>query len=1261
MNHRFCLPLARILVVLFTLITGAVRGGPLDARLDKDAVTLREGGRVRTFVIARDEVGVIAPGGRGRVQKVAQTADAEAVRVRARQPDVAAGGRADLVLYEQGQPKTEAHRRWLTSRVLAKVRAGADAQVIATAVGAASSERPAFAPGYVLFTAPAGAGNGLTLASALRLRPEIESAEPQLARLMTKRFIPNDPFFADNAANAGYQWHLRNTGDRGGIAGIDVNVTTAWDTAKGAGVRIGILDDGLELTHPDLAAHVDAVNSFDYNGNDADPTPEAGDDHGTAVAGVAGAIGNNGLGVSGAAPEATLVGLRLVSGPSTDADEAAAFARRNDIIQIKSNSWGPDDFGDVIEGPGLLATASIQDAIANGRAGKGTLFFWAAGNGGTDDNSNFDGYANSVFTLAIAALGDDGFQSDYSESGANILVAAPSDSVDLQGISTVDRSGSVGYNAGGAPNYPSGDFTNDFGGTSSACPLAAGVGALVLQTRPSLTWRDVKEILIRTAKKNDPADADWDVNPILAGVQDNGAGLHFNHKYGAGLVDAAAAVALAQTWTLLPPMSTMQKSNAIIGSIPDFNAGGIARTFAFTAAEFLRVESVAVTVGITHSNRGDLEVELTSPSGTVSRLAELRPNDAGADLQWTFTSVHHWGESAVGTWSVVVKDRVTGSTGTLDSVALTLYGSGALVTGIPVITSAGTAGGTQSDPFSYQITATQSPTSFGATGLPAWLSVNNVTGILSGTPTVAGVYNVTVTAANALGTGTLPLTITITLGRAAQIAEAVDQPTLPFDAPLPDPWFAQTVVTHDGSDAAQSGPITDDGSSTFSVDVTGPVAFRFWWKVSSEADYDFFSVLVDGLVQVQISGEVGWQQRTIAIPDGVHTVTWSYAKDSGGSEGLDAGFVDQVSLFPFNLSPPLFTLQPRPLIVGAGGTAAFCVETESPLPVTYQWLRNGAVIAGATSRCYVIAAAAVANAGQISCRATNANGASDSDAVTLTVNAASPASAALGNAVDNTTLIWTTSGSTPVWARTTALAQTHDGADAARAAGVAVNTSTTLSTTVMGPGTVSFWWRCDGEADYDYLDFNVDGENYDFLTGGDPYVQVTYSIPSGLHSLEWTYSEDQEGAANIGGRGLVDQVTFTPSAFGTWQAANFTLQQRADAFASGPDADPNRDGTSNLQAYALGIHPLTGFGAPQPRAAETPSGRALIYRRNTAATDVNFFVQQTTDLADEFSWSDVSTSDTILSTVGTLETIEAVVPETPNLNDFYRLRLELVE
>ena len=104
---------------------------------------------------------------------------------------------------------------------------------------------------------------------------------------------------------------------------------------------------------------------------------------GVVVAGVAAAVGNNGTGVSGAAPEATLVGLRLIAGPATDADEAAAMAHQNGLIQVKSNSWGPGDSGAVVEAPGPLTIAALQNGVATGRGNLGTLYLWAAGNGRT--------------------------------------------------------------------------------------------------------------------------------------------------------------------------------------------------------------------------------------------------------------------------------------------------------------------------------------------------------------------------------------------------------------------------------------------------------------------------------------------------------------------------------------------------------------------------------------------------------------------------------------------------------------------------------------------------------------------------------------------------------------------------------------------------------------------------------------------------------------------------------------------------------------
>jgi subtilisin family serine protease len=198
--------------------------------------------------------------------------------------------------------------------------------------------------------------------------------EPQLARQQQRRAIPNDPFFSG-------QWHLNNTGQGGGEPAIDVNVLNVWNNYRGAGVVIGIVDDGLEKSHPDLAPNYSAALSYDFNFNDPNPEPPpfSFDDHGTACAGVAGARGNNGIGVSGAAFQATLSGLRLISRPSSDADEAEAFHFQDQAIDIKSNSWGPSDNGKTLDRPGPLTRAAFEDAVATGRGGLGTIIVWLVG------------------------------------------------------------------------------------------------------------------------------------------------------------------------------------------------------------------------------------------------------------------------------------------------------------------------------------------------------------------------------------------------------------------------------------------------------------------------------------------------------------------------------------------------------------------------------------------------------------------------------------------------------------------------------------------------------------------------------------------------------------------------------------------------------------------------------------------------------------------------------------------------------------------
>ncbi len=573
--------------------------------------------------------------------------------------------RADAVaelpaLYPAGQPHTAANRRLLTRRIAIQIAPGADLAKIAATAGCTVAR--SWGDGWHTLEASGGPTAALEALRRLRGR-DIIHAEPLLARLQQKRgTAPTDPLISR-------QWHLLNTGQNGGVAGRDLNVFPAWNSVTGAGVVIGIIDDGLQHSHPDLAPHYRPQDSYDFNGRDPDPEPPAyfGDDHGTACAGLAAAAGGNGIGVAGVAFEAGLAGLRLISLPVTDEDEADAFAFHNDTIFVKSNSWGPDDNGQTLEGPGALAVAAIEDGVKLGRGGKGTIYLFAAGNGaGAGDAANFDGYANRREVLAIGAVTNIGTHPAYAEGGANVIASAPTDGGTLR-ITTTDRVGDDGFNAaGGLGELLDPDYSNSFGGTSAAAPQAAGVVALMLEKNPALGWRDVQEIMIATSRKVEPDDVGW---------QTNGGGFHFNQKYGAGLIDAGAAVALAAGWQNLG--SNLRYSDArtgLVQPIPDKRAAGVEFTF-HVAADHFRVEHVQLTTDIRHGSRGQLEITLTSPSGTVSRLAERRAGDLSPHYVWTFMSRQCWGEMAKGDWKVKIADRVLGTTGTVQALTLTLWGA----------------------------------------------------------------------------------------------------------------------------------------------------------------------------------------------------------------------------------------------------------------------------------------------------------------------------------------------------------------------------------------------------------------------------------------------------------------------------------------------------------------------------------------------------------------------------------------------------------
>ena len=643
------MPLLARAAAAFLLSVTVLYAAPL-----KENYRLRERGEWRDFVVAKDEVH------RNRAPRKLPLAARSMEEVQAQ-----AGADGDLVLYPKGAPHDDANRRLATRQVAVQLAPGVDPAALGMLTRSRVTQTFGRAERWVVLETEGSPGRALEAAESLARMPGVLAAEPQLARQQQRRSIPNDPLFP-------LQWHLRNSGQGGGRSGVDLNVTSVWDQFRGAGITIGIVDDGLAFGHPDLLPNYSAAFSYDFNYRDTNPAPAPFDfnDHGTACAGLAAAVGNNSIGVTGVAYEATLAGLRLIARATTDAEEASAFAFRNDVIDIKSNSWGPNDNAKILDGAGPLTRAAMADATAEGRGGRGSVIVWACGNGGDlGDNSNYDGYANQPEAIAIGALDNLGGLAYYSELGANVLAVAPSSGGSLD-ITTVDRAGEDGYNYRGAPGeIGNRDYTQLFGGTSAACPLAAGAIALLLQANPRLGWRDVREILISTASRNKarPLDPDWVIN---------GAGFHFNHQFGAGLIDTAAAVARAQTWTNLGPrISATEEAQYGAEIIPDNQPSGVEHTFHFTDPD-LRVEHAAVTVDIRHPDRGQLRVELESPSGTVSVLAPGRARDHGKNLKgWTFTTVRHWGERGVGDWKVRVIDQKKKKAGTLVSLKVMLFGS----------------------------------------------------------------------------------------------------------------------------------------------------------------------------------------------------------------------------------------------------------------------------------------------------------------------------------------------------------------------------------------------------------------------------------------------------------------------------------------------------------------------------------------------------------------------------------------------------------
>ena len=578
------------------------------------------------------------------------------------------------------------------------------------------------------------------------------------------------------------QWHLVNTGSNtafagaisnsvAGFAGMDINYTGVPAGITGDGVRVNVIDSGLEMQHPDLLANILPDGSYDFVGRDNDPTnnTDTSGDHGTSVAGIIAAAAN-GIGGVGVASRATLQGFNYLESAYTSNfvasvggdDKLADTAIFNQSFGLTSSSMQSDSrYGsDKLDALSCFASGGEFDSTSacTGalRSGLGALYVKSAGNSftnaGDDDwcriddinlscyHTNMDNSRTYPYQIVVGALNAYGLRSSYSTAGSSIWLAAPGGEYGYNETHMVTEANAQNYplvslsSTGTEPTWqpamittdqvgcdrgsstyeaevggifvtinplqedriqdPNCEYTATFNGTSSAAPVVSGVIALMLEANASLSWRDVKHILASTARQVDSNIVAHNV-PLMECATDcsddqytassstflardewieNGAGYNYHNWYGFGMVDAGAAVTMAQSYS--PELGEWNMTSVELSSIntdiPD--ADGSAASIAFNVADDLVVEAAQLDLQITHHYLGALAVVLTSPSGTRSVLLTPYNEYNDADFDSTLLSNAFYGEPAVGNWTLEVYDLIENQTGTLNSATLKIYG-----------------------------------------------------------------------------------------------------------------------------------------------------------------------------------------------------------------------------------------------------------------------------------------------------------------------------------------------------------------------------------------------------------------------------------------------------------------------------------------------------------------------------------------------------------------------------------------------------------
>jgi len=545
-----------------------------------------------------------------------------------------------------------------------------DCRTIIREAGLTIKEEVSYAPNAFFVAAPEGTGEQVfEIALSLLNRDDVEYCHPEIVRKRSFRAI------------ASQQWHLKNTTVNGISIAASAQVEAAHQITQGEGITIAVIDDGVDIDHIEFSSSAKVVAPRDATQNINDPRPKDDgfypDDHGTACAGVACADGS--LEASGVAPKAKLMPIRLASGLGSQAEATAFRWAADNGADVISCSWGPQDGewfnpSDPTHNRSVPLPASTKLAIdyatTQGRSGKGCVVLFAAGNG--NESVDNDGYASYERVIAVAACNDRGKRSIYSDFGNAVWCAFPSGDLEgtplvpnpaplTTGIWTTDRAGNRGYNRGSlADGDTTGNYTNSFGGTSSSCPGAAGVAALILAVNSNLRWQEIKDLFKRSCDKIDPSGGQYDGNG-------------WSKFYGYGRLNAQTAVTLAKP----QPQNSVVVIRKFSRVLPDLQTV----TVQLQVGETTPVERFAVIVEILHSYIGDLIVSLLPPSelGLSKIILHNRTGGATRNLKQTFDAMtipdlaNLQGKTVKGTWKLEIQDMAFRDEGRLVKFGVELF------------------------------------------------------------------------------------------------------------------------------------------------------------------------------------------------------------------------------------------------------------------------------------------------------------------------------------------------------------------------------------------------------------------------------------------------------------------------------------------------------------------------------------------------------------------------------------------------------------